>query len=268
MKPVALAFALAIALSGAKAAASEPVWFEVGSRDPETPQSYLLPLFDEEQIALARQRIAEGENGEPGPIVVARIRPGADGLNRNLRGRDALWSWHVVEFIAFTDLTIELCDGSPQLVDDDPEGFAANTEGVICFWGYTLTAELEAPPAITIDDELDGFWHHTAGSGFLIDVLEAQSMVALAWATFDEGAQGAQRWMVGAGHIEDGRSVIELGQPQAPQADGNQASPVVATAELEFVDCNRARLQLALDSTAPQMLELQRTVPKQRCGGH
>ena len=38
--------------------------------------------------------------------------------------------------------------GSPTLVEADPTGFLANTSGVICFWGYTVTAEIPGPRLI------------------------------------------------------------------------------------------------------------------------
>ena len=55
------------------------------------------------------------------------------------------WSWHVTSFVDFADITIELCDGTPSLVEADPVGFLANTGGVICFWGYTVSAEIPGP---------------------------------------------------------------------------------------------------------------------------
>ena len=70
---------------------------------------------------------------------------GADGINRDLRAPgEPLWNWHVSAFTDFAEVTIELCDGGPQFVENDVAGWIANTGGQICFWSYTVTREL--PP--------------------------------------------------------------------------------------------------------------------------
>lgn len=109
--------------------------------------SYVLELEDPAAIAHARALIAMGPAaGET--IVFARIAPGADGVNRDwlAPGRPA-WSWHVVEFVGFGDLGIEIYDGWPSFVENDVAGWIANTEGVIGFWSYTIVAELPEPGA-------------------------------------------------------------------------------------------------------------------------
>jgi hypothetical protein len=53
-----------------------------------------------------------------------------------------LWSWHVTEFVAFADAAIEICDGTPTLV----EGAGGTTpDGQICFWTYTVVLEIPPP---------------------------------------------------------------------------------------------------------------------------
>jgi hypothetical protein len=262
------AIALLLATGTAAAATADTVWFEVGAHDARTPQSYLLPLQRPAQIAQARARLALGEASGVGAVVVARIGAGGDGLNRNLReARPRPWSWHVAEFVEFADLAIELCDGSPGLVQDDPAGFIANTDGMICFWGYSLVAELPAPPRIAIDDALDGFWHAPAavGTGFLVDVLPDQRLLGLAWLTYAADGQDrlAQRWLIGAGAIGDDDAIaVELVAPAAPQAPALTS----ARAELEFIDCNTARLRIEADGTPLHELDLRRTVPAFACG--
>lgn len=113
--------------------------------------SYVLPLEDPAAIAHARAIVAQGPSiGET--IVLAKIAPGADGVNRDwlAPGRPE-WSWHVVEFVGFADIAAEILDGWPGFVESDVAGWIENTEGTIGFWGYTVAAELPEPsPAVPI----------------------------------------------------------------------------------------------------------------------
>jgi hypothetical protein len=105
--------------------------------------AYVLPLGDPNDVADARALIAQGPASGVGSIAVARIAAGADGVNRNPLAPGApAWSWHVTSFEAFADAAIELCDGWPGYVESDVPGWIANTNGTICFWSYTVTAEL------------------------------------------------------------------------------------------------------------------------------
>ncbi len=108
--------------------------------------SYVLPLSDPAAIAHARALVALGPAaGET--IAVARIAPGADGVNRDLLAPGApAWSWHVTEFLGFADFTIEIYDGWPTFLEEDVPGWMANTGGIVGFWGYTVTQELETVP--------------------------------------------------------------------------------------------------------------------------
>ena len=265
------AFLLFTALLLAPVAEAETVWFEVASHDGRASQSYLLPLSDAASISAAREALAERESGGSGPLVVARIRPGGDGLNRNLRDpAQRLWSWHVAGFEGFADLSIELCDGSPALVEAEPEAFAANTGGMICFWGYSIAAELADPPEFAITEALDGFWHSpgSEGSGFLIDVLAAQEQLALAWLRYAPvgGAEPQQQWLLGLGGLpsQHGQAAIELGLAQpAPAQGGDVPMTPVTSVRLEFHDCNRGELWVLEPN--PVHLPLQRTVPRYAC---
>ena len=68
---------------------------------------------------------------------------GSDGVNRDvLASGEPLWSWHVD---GFDDFTIELCDGWPRFIEQDPAAFLSNTGGQYCPWGYTVVAELPTP---------------------------------------------------------------------------------------------------------------------------
>ncbi len=136
-----------IALCGTSELYASPVYFLVA----ETPDSevhhdsYVLPLNALEDIAHARDLIAKGP-GIGGAIVVAEIAVGADGINRDFRAPGTLvWSWHVSEFVGFSDITTEILDGWPSFVESDVQGWFANTGGLIGFWSYTIVDELEQP---------------------------------------------------------------------------------------------------------------------------
>ncbi|PKL95162.1 MAG: hypothetical protein CVV18_06555 [Gammaproteobacteria bacterium HGW-Gammaproteobacteria-8] len=106
-------------------------------------ESFVLPLSNPDDIAHAENLIAHGPSFG-GSIAVARITAGPDGINRNLELPEApLWSWHVVGFDGFADVTIELCDGWPSLVESDVDEFIRNTGAQICFWGWTVVDELD-----------------------------------------------------------------------------------------------------------------------------
>jgi hypothetical protein len=107
--------------------------------------SYVLPLSAKADIDHARDLIERGA-AAGAPIAVAQIAAGADGRNRDVRAPgEPLWSWHVTEFQGFGDFAIELCDGWPGYVEQDVERWIANTNGAICFWSYTVVAELPEP---------------------------------------------------------------------------------------------------------------------------
>ena len=125
-------------------AQAAPVYFVVSEIDPVHGDSYILSLEDATDIAHARALIASGP-AAGAPIVVAHIAAGADGINRNILAPGApLWSWHVDAFDGFADMTAEILDGWPGFVEQDVDGWIANTNGYIGFWNYTVTAELPA----------------------------------------------------------------------------------------------------------------------------
>lgn len=108
--------------------------------------SFLLPLSDPGDIADARALIIAEPGGSVGSIPVLQIGVGSDGQNRDaLASGEPLWSWHVTSFTGFADFTIELCDGWPGFIEQDPAAFIENTGGQFCPWSYTVVAEL-APP--------------------------------------------------------------------------------------------------------------------------
>lgn len=118
--------------------------------------SYVLPVTRPEDIEHARALIELGPQVAGRAVAVANIRLGPDGINRDLRapGQPA-WSWHVTELLGFSDCAVEILDGWPGWIEQDPEGWMQNTppsdrmpddEGSVGFWGYTVVEELAGAP--------------------------------------------------------------------------------------------------------------------------
>lgn len=119
-------------------------YFLVSVPGVEDSDSYILPLSDPADIAHARALIRNPEDSG-GRIVLATIEHGGRSgqyVNRDLLNENREWSWHVSEFQGFVDVTIEIYDGSPTLVEEDLHGWFNNTGGVIGFWSYTVTREV------------------------------------------------------------------------------------------------------------------------------
>ncbi len=129
-------------------ACAETVYFKVAEFSPFQPHSdsYVLPLSDPLDIAAVRNIIAQGPLNVSERLVVARIAPGADGINRNLDAPFQPWSWHVTEFFGFAELTAEIYDGWPTFVESDVPGWMNNTGGIVGFWSYSVVAELHDVP--------------------------------------------------------------------------------------------------------------------------
>lgn len=121
----------------------------------EHGDSYVITIDSEDASRLNHARalvdwITSGADPSqtPGaPIVVANIAAGPDGINRNyLADGQPEWSWHVTGPVNFADNTIEILDGWPTFVEQDVEGWLANTNSAIGFWNYTVVQELSAVP--------------------------------------------------------------------------------------------------------------------------
>jgi hypothetical protein len=116
--------------------------------------SFILPLSDPEDIAYARELIADGGIGPRGSIVFARVMSGSDGINRDVVAPgEPLWSWRIagLGFVGYSDLPIDTVDGSPSLVESDVDGWIQRTGGYIGFSNYTVVAELPEPGAPLLD---------------------------------------------------------------------------------------------------------------------
>jgi hypothetical protein len=140
---------LACALLAASPAGALPVLFLVAEPAGAVfhGDSYVLPLEEPADIAHARDLIVLGPAAAGAPIAVARIAAGADGVNRDLLDAgEPPWSWHVTGFLGFADFAIEVLDGWPGYVEQDVDGWFANTNGQIGFWSYTVVAEIGPVP--------------------------------------------------------------------------------------------------------------------------
>jgi hypothetical protein len=273
---IALALLATILLSIATARA-ETVWFVVGERERHHGDAYLLPLSEPEHIAAARKYLREGDASGVGRIASVRIAAGGDGLNRNWRADSRpLWSWRVVEFEGFADTAIEVCDGWPEFVEQDVDAYIANTDGRLCFWGYSVAEELAAAPSFVLGEHIDGAWFDpaTPGQGLFVDALMAQDMLFLGWFTYAENASpGAPvtdlRWYTAQGPL--GESSASLSITRTTGGAFNAPRPVqnadAGSATLRFSDCNRAELEFAFDGGARGRIPLQRISPREGCVG-
>lgn len=249
----------------ARSSASEEArWFVLTATDSDRQLSYLLPLRETADIDAARTLIEQGPGGQVGSIVSARIAAGTDGYNRNLLDpNQRLWSWHVTGFEGFADFTIELCDGNPQLVEDDVQGWIANTGGVICFWGYTITAELDSAPGYGINAAVEGGWFNpsTPGQGLLLDVLDDGRSLFVAWFTFaDVETQSlskvgdpAHRWVTAQGSIVGERAELDVtlttgGVFDDPAPVENSAPGAIGTLLIELATCKSGTATYQLKS--------------------
>ena len=111
--------------------------------------SFALPLSRAEDIAYARQLMAEPDNQTLHRMIAARIAAGRDGINRNyMKAGAPEWSWHVAEFSGFGDGTVN--DWSPSQIDSNPSYYAQLYGGIIGFITYKVTAELGSVLTLTM----------------------------------------------------------------------------------------------------------------------
>jgi hypothetical protein len=133
-----------------EAQAGQTNYFLVAPTHPvvrrERGDSYVLPLTRESDIEWARHIIEVGPGTAERLIVEARISRGNEGaVNRNYLASGApLWSWHVSEFIRFTDSAPGIGDGWPGWVERELD-YCLEIGG-ISFSAYTVIAELGPVP--------------------------------------------------------------------------------------------------------------------------
>jgi hypothetical protein len=117
--------------------------------------SYVITIDENDADRLSQARklvdwIEAGANLDEAPdgrIVFTSIAVGSDGINRDtLAAGSPLWSWHPIGEVDFMDITAEVYDGWPTFVEQDIDGWMANTGGAVGFWGYTVVNELGVIP--------------------------------------------------------------------------------------------------------------------------
>lgn len=108
---------------------------------------YLVDLTDPTMIAEAREQIRKPDN------LQARILIAEIAVNQNLENRNWYdkhkhpWSWKIVRPIRFASLASQVCDGHPQMIEDQLEAWLGGAGGhggrpVICLWSYQVLEEL------------------------------------------------------------------------------------------------------------------------------
>jgi hypothetical protein len=275
--PKFVSWVFLLVLFAAAPSRAETVWFEVAEiadDGDERDEAFLLPLSDPAHIAQARSLIAQGPGGSVGSIVSARIALGPDGLNRDTRAPgEPLWSWYVSEFLGFADSAIELCDGWPGFIQQDVAAFIANTNGQICFWGYTVKRELNAAPRFRINEALDGAWYHPQhdGQGLFLDVMAERNQIFLGWFTFAQAGTAsigdpAHRWLTAQGPFSEDQADLTLvlttggafasAQPVRHDAAG--------TLRLSFTDCNHGHAHWQFSDGSTGDVAIERIAPQAR----
>lgn len=95
-------------------------------------QTFFVRLTDPAVIQQARSLVGQGQE----KIITGALARGNGGFNSN-------WSWHLVPgTISFADVTTEVCDGCPQMVEDDVD-YWVDTVGQFCPWTTRVVRELE-----------------------------------------------------------------------------------------------------------------------------
>lgn len=95
----------------------------------ESGEQFRIMLRDEAQIAEAEALVGASAQ----KIVNGALLPGDGGFN-------APWSWHMdPENVELADLTIELCDGRPSMVEADLDMWLG-TVGRFCPWSSRIVA--------------------------------------------------------------------------------------------------------------------------------
>jgi hypothetical protein len=109
--------------------------------------SFALPLDRPEDIAYARQIIANPTDPNLHKLVLVRVAAGGDGINRNYVVAGAPpWSWHVSQFIGFSDGTVN--DTGPTNLEQDINRSILLYGDVFGFLDHIITAELG--PVLTL----------------------------------------------------------------------------------------------------------------------
>lgn len=102
--------------------------FEVAVQD----ETFTVRAEDDAAIRGLEARLESGGEG----VVLGTLAAGDGGFNQP-------WSWHLVPgSIEVPDLAIEVCDGTPSMVENDLE-YWLDTVGQFCPWGARVVRRIE-----------------------------------------------------------------------------------------------------------------------------
>lgn len=103
-----------------------------GSGVAPSGETFHVRITDPDVIEEA-ERLIESEEQR---IISAPLRRGDGGFNEP-------WSWHLdPDSVEFADLTIELCDGCPHMIEEDLD-YWIGTVGRYCPWSTELVARVD-----------------------------------------------------------------------------------------------------------------------------
>jgi hypothetical protein len=246
-----LGFSAAVAsLLSSQAAACDcgTVYFLVSDFLPGgRASSYVLGLSNEQDKQHARaliQYVKGWKNTpeepfqppEPGAIVLAEVGWSADGMNRNhlVPGKPEWW-WHVTRFLGFTPASVEIADGSPEVVH-----LYHIAIGGIGFWDYTVTAELGPALCLCVTREQGAMrfvWSDLSTNAAYVGTnyvytLETRDDVSQAWVPVPGGSWPTRQteWLQPA----DGDTATRFYRVRAELLDDRSWQPVTRDCETVF----------------------------------
>lgn len=123
--------------------APETAYFVVANPLAPEQGTYILPLNDADDIAQARAIVANPFS-TTATIVMAHIAAGGsegEYINCDPFNGGQVWSWHISEFLGFSEVAAELYDGTAAYVEANLESWIEMTEGTIGFWSYRVVTE-------------------------------------------------------------------------------------------------------------------------------
>jgi hypothetical protein len=95
-------------------------------------QTFTVRMHDPQLIQRAADLVGQPDQ----PILNGTLARGDGGFNQP-------WSWHLVPgSVQFADLTTEVCDGCPQMVEQDLD-YWVDTVGRFCPWSSRIVARLD-----------------------------------------------------------------------------------------------------------------------------
>jgi hypothetical protein len=163
-------------------AGTNTIYFLATEIGQQNYDSFALPLDRPEDIALARQIVANPSSvAAKAPAV--RVAPGGDGINRNyvVAGAPA-WSWRVVEFYGFVQGAIQ--STAPTSLEADVKRNIELYGDRYAFLFHTVTAELG--PVLTLvtqdkEEEVLFAWNSLLQPIYLYTLEETASLKPPLW---------------------------------------------------------------------------------------